>query len=172
MIIIENIFIPTILLLVFGPFAGIFLAITLELGYFLIRGRKNQKDMENRSKMVKKFVLFLILFVLSEIALYLILYPILDFQPLIPEGPAYTDSFPDTGLKEGIIWDYNMYEPIDTVYVVTATTLLGLFVYSFVQIPFSIYLFIKKDRERGKRAIIRFLVFLGIGVLGVLLLNL
>ena len=105
---------------------------------------------------VKLSVIYFILMAISEGILFFLAlnYPTQRFRSL-PEG-----------MKVFYFGPY--YTPIQ---IMLFNTILGLFIYAILQIPYSIYMYIKRDKVRGKRALNRLFVLLVIGGILLLLYN-
>ena len=152
----------------FLPFLLIFLglgaAICLEGGleslFYSIKG-KRVGVARTRLGELKNFFIFLILFVVFE---YVIYYLAESF--LVPQIPVY-DSAPFDYLPGGVellsFAPPMFINPMEFMYIFT---LLGTAIYAILQIPYSIYMYIKRDKVRGKRALYRlFVLVLIVGVL-------
>jgi hypothetical protein len=132
---------------VLGFLAGTCLGISLELGLSLLL------DIKNWRERIAKFLLFVVLFFVTEFILYRFMMGDIFFKGIVDSSglPVYYSLQPK--------YFYNDYYGSSFAF-----SLIGYFIYSFLQIPYSIYWYVKKDKEKGKRAIIRMLLLLGLGI--------
>jgi len=155
---------PYILLLL-GLFAAICLEGGLESLFYLIKGKRVGVT-QNRFRELRNFIIFLILFGIFEYIIYyfgdnIIFRGIKNdlSDPFIPLGVNFMDS---------LILPKMIIDPIKVMFMFT---LIGTGIYAILQIPYSIYLYIKRDKVRGKRALNRLFVLVLIGGILYLVFN-
>ena len=133
------------LFLLVGILSGSSFGLLLESLYYLIRNKK-----EFKKRIIWSFV-FLVVFILSEVYLFTLIKETFFRFPECDDWlcPLYMSYLP-FGTHIQFLLGYN---------------LLGLFVYSLLQIPYGMYWYIRKDKERGERAIKRFIIFFALCIL-------
>jgi len=135
---------PTVVLsLIVGVFAAVFLYYFFESIYLVIRKRGD----------IKRLIVFLILFILFEIILFFL-------------GSNYpVSTFPKD------FWTIIAPLNFTATEVMFYSTSLGLLMFGILQIPYIIYLFIKKEREKGKRSVVRLGVLVLLFIILVILIK-
>jgi hypothetical protein len=127
------------LLVLVSVLSGSSLGLLLESIYNLIKGKKELK------KRLLWFIIFLLVFILSEYYLFTLIE---DTFFRFPKCTGWICPLLDMRYPTG-----------DPMQYLIGYTLLGLFIYSVLQIPFLIYLDLRKKEKSADRTSKRFIIF-------------